>query len=83
MFREAAGALRRQPSQDNGLDSPFGSGASKLEQVPCNLTCCKNQSKTVSTQKIPKVQKGLRETEEGKFHKDSLFVLKEKKNINK
>uniref|UniRef100_I3KAB4 Myosin XVI n=1 Tax=Oreochromis niloticus TaxID=8128 RepID=I3KAB4_ORENI len=33
MFREAAGALRRQPSQDNGLDSPFGSGASKLEQV--------------------------------------------------
>lgn len=34
MFREAGGALSRQPSQDNGLDGPFGSGASKLEQVP-------------------------------------------------
>lgn len=34
MFREAGGALCRQPSQDNGLDGPFSSGASKLEQVP-------------------------------------------------
>ncbi|KAF3843141.1 hypothetical protein F7725_001990 [Dissostichus mawsoni] len=34
MFREAGGALSRQPSQDNGLDGPFSSGASKLEQVP-------------------------------------------------
>lgn len=33
MFREAGGALSRQPSQDNGLDSPFSSGTSKLEQV--------------------------------------------------
>ncbi|KAJ0070323.1 hypothetical protein NL108_007665, partial [Boleophthalmus pectinirostris] len=33
MFREAGGGLTRQPSQDNGLDSPFSSGASKLEQV--------------------------------------------------
>uniref|UniRef100_A0A7N6C4I2 Myosin motor domain-containing protein n=1 Tax=Anabas testudineus TaxID=64144 RepID=A0A7N6C4I2_ANATE len=33
MFREAGGALCRQPSQDNGLDDPFSSGASKLEQV--------------------------------------------------
>uniref|UniRef100_A0A3Q1G4C4 Myosin motor domain-containing protein n=1 Tax=Acanthochromis polyacanthus TaxID=80966 RepID=A0A3Q1G4C4_9TELE len=33
MFREAGGALSRQPSQDNGLDGPFSSGASKLEQL--------------------------------------------------
>uniref|UniRef100_A0A673B0Z1 Myosin XVI n=1 Tax=Sphaeramia orbicularis TaxID=375764 RepID=A0A673B0Z1_9TELE len=33
MFREAGGALSRQPSQDNVLDGPFSSGASKLEQV--------------------------------------------------
>ncbi|XP_070770999.1 unconventional myosin-XVI [Enoplosus armatus] len=33
MFREAGGALSRQPSQDNGLDGPFSSGTSKLEQV--------------------------------------------------
>uniref|UniRef100_A0A3Q2PQ17 Myosin motor domain-containing protein n=1 Tax=Fundulus heteroclitus TaxID=8078 RepID=A0A3Q2PQ17_FUNHE len=33
MFREAGGALSRQPSQDNGLDSPFSSGPSKLEQL--------------------------------------------------
>ncbi|XP_040056748.2 unconventional myosin-XVI isoform X1 [Gasterosteus aculeatus] len=33
MFREASGALSRQPSQDNGLDGPSSSGASKLEQV--------------------------------------------------
>ncbi|KAM4609069.1 unconventional myosin-XVI isoform 2-T3 [Polymixia lowei] len=33
MFREAGGALSRQPSQDNGLDGPFASGAGKLEQV--------------------------------------------------
>ncbi|CAJ1079539.1 unconventional myosin-XVI isoform X2 [Xyrichtys novacula] len=33
MFREAGGALSRQPSQDNGLDGPFSSGANKLEQV--------------------------------------------------
>ncbi|XP_042282224.1 unconventional myosin-XVI isoform X1 [Thunnus maccoyii] len=33
MFREAGAALSRQPSQDNGLDGPFSSGASKLEQV--------------------------------------------------
>ncbi|TDH06699.1 hypothetical protein EPR50_G00116980 [Perca flavescens] len=33
MFREASGALSRQPLQDNGLDGPFSSGASKLEQV--------------------------------------------------
>lgn len=38
MFREAGGALSRQPSQDNGLDDPFSSGASKLEQVPVLLT---------------------------------------------
>lgn len=35
MFREAGGALSRQPSQDNGLDGPFSSGPGKLEQVPC------------------------------------------------
>ncbi|KAM4558302.1 unconventional myosin-XVI isoform 2-T2 [Odontesthes bonariensis] len=33
MFREAGGALSRQPSQDNGLDGPFSSGPNKLEQV--------------------------------------------------
>ncbi|XP_036966394.1 unconventional myosin-XVI isoform X2 [Acanthopagrus latus] len=33
MFREAGGVLSRQPSQDNVLDGPFSSGASKLEQV--------------------------------------------------
>ncbi|XP_069010138.1 unconventional myosin-XVI isoform X2 [Embiotoca jacksoni] len=33
MFREAGGALSRQPSQDNGLDGPFSSGSNKLEQV--------------------------------------------------
>ncbi|CAL9690096.1 unnamed protein product [Knipowitschia caucasica] len=33
MFREAGGGLVRQPSQDNGLESPFSSGTSKLEQV--------------------------------------------------
>ncbi|XP_061579339.1 unconventional myosin-XVI [Cololabis saira] len=33
MFREAGGAMSRQPSQDNGLDAPFSSGPSKLEQV--------------------------------------------------
>ncbi|XP_068602409.1 unconventional myosin-XVI [Brachionichthys hirsutus] len=33
MFRETGGALSRQPSQDDGLDGPFRSGASKLEQV--------------------------------------------------
>ncbi|XP_034742135.1 unconventional myosin-XVI isoform X2 [Etheostoma cragini] len=33
MFREAGGALSRHPLQDNGLDGPFSSGASKLEQV--------------------------------------------------
>ncbi|XP_072300740.1 unconventional myosin-XVI isoform X1 [Eucyclogobius newberryi] len=33
MFREAGGGMTRQPSQDNGLDSPFSSGTSKLEQV--------------------------------------------------
>lgn len=38
MFREAGGALSRQPSQDNGLDGPFSSGSSKLEQVTCFLT---------------------------------------------
>ncbi len=37
MFREAGGGLSRQPSQDNGLDGPFSSGGSKLEQVPCLL----------------------------------------------
>lgn len=78
MFREAAGALSRQPSQDNGLDGPFSSGASKLEQVPYHLTCYKNHRKTVSTQIIPKVQRGLQEKEGKKIHKGSLFVLKEK-----
>lgn len=34
MFREAGGALCGQHSQDNCLDGPFSSGASKLEQVP-------------------------------------------------
>ncbi|CAL8322463.1 unnamed protein product [Merluccius merluccius] len=33
MFRDSGGALIRQPSQDNGLDGPYSSGASKLEQV--------------------------------------------------
>ncbi|XP_037542957.1 unconventional myosin-XVI [Nematolebias whitei] len=33
MFRETGGTLCRQPSQDNGLDSPLSSGPSKLEQV--------------------------------------------------
>lgn len=33
MFREAGIALSRQASQDNGLDDPFSSGTSKLEQV--------------------------------------------------
>uniref|UniRef100_UPI0009B4ADF4 unconventional myosin-XVI n=1 Tax=Monopterus albus TaxID=43700 RepID=UPI0009B4ADF4 len=33
MFTDAFGSLSRQPSQDNGLDGPFNSGASKLEQV--------------------------------------------------
>ncbi|XP_068185946.1 unconventional myosin-XVI [Antennarius striatus] len=33
MFRETGEALSRQISQDNGLDGPFSSGASKLEQV--------------------------------------------------
>uniref|UniRef100_A0A3Q3XIS7 Myosin motor domain-containing protein n=1 Tax=Mola mola TaxID=94237 RepID=A0A3Q3XIS7_MOLML len=33
MFREVGGVLSRQPSQDNGLDGPFSSGAGKLEQV--------------------------------------------------
>lgn len=45
MFREAGGTLSRQPSQDNGLDGPFSSGASKLEQVPCFLTRYKKHSK--------------------------------------
>jgi len=40
MFREAGGALTRQPSQDNGLDGHFSSGAGKLEQV--KLTHHKN-----------------------------------------
>lgn len=34
MFREAGVGLSRHPSQDNGLDGPFGSGTSKVEQVP-------------------------------------------------
>lgn len=34
MFREAGVALSRHPSQDNGLDGPFSSGTSKVEQVP-------------------------------------------------
>lgn len=34
MFRDAGAALSRHPSQDNGLDGPFGSGTSKVEQVP-------------------------------------------------
>uniref|UniRef100_A0A3Q3IYP4 Myosin motor domain-containing protein n=1 Tax=Monopterus albus TaxID=43700 RepID=A0A3Q3IYP4_MONAL len=33
MFTDAFGSLSRQPSQDNGLDGPFNSGASKLEQL--------------------------------------------------
>ncbi|CAL8390505.1 unnamed protein product [Gadus morhua 'NCC'] len=33
MFRDAGGALSRHPSLDSGLDGPYGSGASKLEQV--------------------------------------------------
>ncbi|KAF6724818.1 Unconventional myosin-XVI [Oryzias melastigma] len=33
MFREAGGGMSRQPSLDNGLDGPFTSGPSKLEQV--------------------------------------------------
>lgn len=33
MFREAGVALSRHPSQDNGLDGPFSSGTSKVEQV--------------------------------------------------
>lgn len=50
MFREAGGALSRQPSQDNGLDGPFSSGASKLEQVPCLLTALALQKNTVRQQ---------------------------------
>ncbi|XP_077392249.1 unconventional myosin-XVI isoform X3 [Festucalex cinctus] len=33
MFREAGGALSRQPSLDDVLDGPFSSGTTKLEQV--------------------------------------------------
>uniref|UniRef100_A0A674ME91 Myosin XVI n=2 Tax=Takifugu rubripes TaxID=31033 RepID=A0A674ME91_TAKRU len=33
MFREAGVALSRHASQDNGLDGPFSSGTSKVEQV--------------------------------------------------
>uniref|UniRef100_H3BXF1 Myosin XVI n=1 Tax=Tetraodon nigroviridis TaxID=99883 RepID=H3BXF1_TETNG len=33
LFREAGVALIRHPSQDNGLDGPFSSGTSKVEQV--------------------------------------------------
>uniref|UniRef100_A0A3Q2YYA7 Myosin motor domain-containing protein n=1 Tax=Hippocampus comes TaxID=109280 RepID=A0A3Q2YYA7_HIPCM len=33
MFREAGGALSRQPSLDNILDGPFSLGTTKLEQV--------------------------------------------------
>ncbi|KAJ8351475.1 hypothetical protein SKAU_G00229510, partial [Synaphobranchus kaupii] len=33
MFRDAPGGLTTQPSQDNGVDGPFSSSASKLEQV--------------------------------------------------
>lgn len=33
MFREAGVALSRHPSQDNGLDGPFSSGTSRVEQV--------------------------------------------------
>lgn len=49
MFREAGGALSRHSSQDNGLDGPFSSAASKLEQVPCLLTppALQTQHKTV------------------------------------
>lgn len=56
MFREAGGALSRQPSQDNGLDGPFSSGASKLEQVPCysflQLPYCKKHSKAVRARAV-------------------------------
>ncbi|CAL8268518.1 unnamed protein product [Lota lota] len=33
MFRDAGGNMSRHPSQDNGLDGPYSSGAGKLEQV--------------------------------------------------
>lgn len=39
MFREAGAALSRHASQDNGLDGPFSSGTSKVEQVSvCPIT---------------------------------------------
>lgn len=49
MFREAGGALNRQPSQDNVLDGPFSSGASKLEQVLCILVSSHNKNHSEST----------------------------------
>lgn len=54
MFREAGGALSRQPSQDNGLDGSFSSGASKLEQVLVFLQHPHNRKdrKAVGTQII-------------------------------
>ncbi|XP_028291558.1 unconventional myosin-XVI isoform X2 [Gouania willdenowi] len=33
MFRDVGGTMSRHPSLENGLDSPFSSGTSKLEQV--------------------------------------------------
>ena len=33
MFRDSGGPLSRHPSLDSGLDGPYSSGASKLEQV--------------------------------------------------
>lgn len=39
MFKEAGVALSRHPSQDNGLDGPFSSGTSKVEQVLCVCAC--------------------------------------------
>lgn len=55
MFREAGGALSRQPSQDNGLDGPFGSGGSKLEQVCGFLTVTAKRKPRLSvrTQLLP------------------------------
>lgn len=52
MFREAGGALCRQPSQDNGLDDPFSSGASKLEQVPCLFTAPALQKDNMNIQNL-------------------------------
>lgn len=65
MFREAGGALCRQPLQDNGLDGPFSSGASKLEQVPCCLT----------PPALQKTQQGSKDIDNSKVNKKKYFIF--------